>query len=157
MMLGLKKAAPKLKLTLGCSTFVPKAHTPFQWKGISKSAEKRIKRLEKELRRHGIQCRPESYKWSVVQGILSRGDRRVTRMLLEAKDLGDSLSTFKRAAKEIDSLPPLEYYSHEDYDPYQTVLPWSHLGGPLPIETLQKHYEESISIINERQGSQNAS
>ena len=31
MMLDLKKQAPNLGLTLGCSTFVPKAHTPFQW------------------------------------------------------------------------------------------------------------------------------
>jgi radical SAM superfamily enzyme YgiQ (UPF0313 family) len=31
MMLKLKKEAPRLGLTLGCSTFVPKAHTPFQW------------------------------------------------------------------------------------------------------------------------------
>lgn len=35
MMQQLKKAAPKLRLTLGCSTFVPKAHTPFQWYGVS--------------------------------------------------------------------------------------------------------------------------
>ena len=35
MMQRLKKAAPKLRLTLGCSTFVPKAHTPFQWYGVS--------------------------------------------------------------------------------------------------------------------------
>ena len=31
----LRRAAPKLRLTLGCSTFVPKAHTPFQWYGVS--------------------------------------------------------------------------------------------------------------------------
>lgn len=30
MLLELKKAAPRLRLTFGCSTFVPKAHTPFQ-------------------------------------------------------------------------------------------------------------------------------
>lgn len=30
MMRAVKKAAPRLRLTLGCSTFVPKAHTPFQ-------------------------------------------------------------------------------------------------------------------------------
>ena len=35
LMQALKKAAPRLRLTLGCSTFVPKAHTPFQWYGVS--------------------------------------------------------------------------------------------------------------------------
>jgi len=35
LMQRLRKEAPKLRLTLGCSTFVPKAHTPFQWYGVS--------------------------------------------------------------------------------------------------------------------------
>ncbi|MEB3215214.1 MAG: radical SAM protein, partial [Nostocales cyanobacterium 94392] len=43
MMQNLKKAAPGLRFTLGCSTFVPKAHTPFQWFGVNKEAEKRLK------------------------------------------------------------------------------------------------------------------
>jgi radical SAM superfamily enzyme YgiQ (UPF0313 family) len=147
MMLALQQVAPKLKLTLGCSTFVPKAHTPFQWEGINREADKRLKTLEKGLRRHGIQFRPESYKWSVVQGLISRGDRRLTKLLMAAKDLGGSLSTFKRAAKEIPDLPPLEYYSHENYDPETSFLPWSHLHGPLPPQTLMKHYKESKEII----------
>lgn len=148
MMKSLKQAAPRLKLTLGCSTFVPKAHTPFQWCGVQKAADKKLKYLEKELRKDGVQFRPESYKWSVVQALLSRGDRRLTPMLLEANDLGGSLSTFKRAAKEIPDLPPLEYYSHKDYDT-QKLLPWSHLRGPLPVETLRKHYQESLEILHE--------
>lgn len=149
MMLSLKKAAPKLKLTLGCSTFVPKAHTPFQWRGVDRSADKRLKRLEKSLKKAGIQFRPESYKWSVVQAFLSRGDRRMTDMLLHARDLGDSLSTFKRAAKEVNSMPPLEYYAHENYN-LDDILPWHHLHGPLPLETLRKHYLEAESIMNSR-------
>nr|MCU0551600.1 B12-binding domain-containing radical SAM protein [Leptolyngbya sp. Prado105] len=42
MMRSLKKAAPGLRLTLGCSTFVPKSHTPFQWFGVNPQAEKRL-------------------------------------------------------------------------------------------------------------------
>jgi radical SAM superfamily enzyme YgiQ (UPF0313 family) len=143
MMLSLKKAAPKLKLTLGCSTFVPKSHTPFQWYGVDKAADKRLKRLEKELRKAGIQFRPESYKWSVVQALLSRGDRRVTEMLMRARDLGDSLSTFKRAAKEIDGMPKIDHYAHGNLD-MDTILPWQHIHGPLAIEVLRKHAREAL-------------
>ncbi|KAI8103816.1 hypothetical protein M9435_006343 [Picochlorum sp. BPE23] len=146
MMTSLKKAAPKLKLTLGCSTFVPKAHTPFQWRGVDPAADKRLKRMDKELKKHGIQFRPESYKWSVVQALLSRGDRRMTEMLLRAKSLGDSLSTFKRAAKEVPDMPPLSHYAHDIYDD-DCVLPWQHLHGPLPIDTLRKHYREAEEEI----------
>ncbi|MEM6425599.1 MAG: radical SAM protein, partial [Cyanobacteria bacterium P01_D01_bin.128] len=53
MMLAIKKAAPGLRLTLGCSTFVPKSHTPFQWFGVNQAAEKRLKYLQKQLRSRG--------------------------------------------------------------------------------------------------------
>jgi hypothetical protein len=101
MMQQLRKAAPKLRLTLGCSTFVPKAHTPFQWYGVSADGDRRLKRLERTLGREGVDFRPESYKWSVVQALLSRGDRRLTRLLLLVRQYGDSLGSFRRAFKEL--------------------------------------------------------
>jgi radical SAM superfamily enzyme YgiQ (UPF0313 family) len=143
MMLAIKKAAPRLRLTLGCSTFVPKAHTPFQWYGVRTEAEKRLKKIEKALAKEGIAFRPESYKWSVQQAVLSRGDRRLTAALLAARGQGDSLGVFRKAAKEVsDVMPPLEYYWQKDYDP-EVPLPWSHLQGPLPVATLKKHLLEA--------------
>lgn len=38
-----------------------------QWYGVNPEADKRLKRLEKALGKEGIEFRPESYKWSVVQ------------------------------------------------------------------------------------------
>ncbi|MGB5974823.1 MAG: radical SAM protein [Nodosilinea sp.] len=141
LMLRLKKAAPGLRLTLGCSTFVPKAHTPFQWCGVDKAAEKRLKYLQKHLRSKGIDFRPESYNWSVIQALISRGDRRLAPVLERARYYGDSLGSFRRAFKDFqDQLPPLEYYVHTDWDLDQP-LPWDHLLGPLPKATLQKHFD----------------
>ncbi|EFN58743.1 hypothetical protein CHLNCDRAFT_140442 [Chlorella variabilis] len=144
MMQQLRREAPKLRLTLGCSTFVPKAHTPFQWYGVSSEGDRRLKRLEKALGREGVEFRPESYKWSVVQALLSRGDRRLSRLLLLVRQYGDSLGSFRRAFKELQGeLPPMEHYVSSNYDPAATVLPWSHLHGPLPLATLVKHQEEA--------------
>ncbi|HEY9889154.1 MAG TPA: radical SAM protein [Candidatus Obscuribacterales bacterium] len=141
----LKKAAPGLRLTLGCSTFVPKAHTPFQWCGVSREAEKRLKLLQKRLRPQGIDFRPESYNWSIIQALISRGDRRLTPLLLQAREFGDSLGSYKRAFKELKgTLPPLEFYVHEDWDS-DRPLPWDHLQGPLPKATLIKHWESAIA------------
>jgi len=81
MLIALKKAASGLRISFGCSTFVPKSHTPFQWFGVNKMAEKRLKYLEKQLGKQGIEFRPESYNWSVIQALLSRGDRRLTSLL----------------------------------------------------------------------------
>ena len=144
MMQAIKKAAPGLRLTLGCSTFVPKAHTPFQWFGVNPDAEKRLKYLQKHLRPLGIDFRPESYNWSVIQGLISRGDRRLTPLLEQARHYGDTLGSYRRAFKELrGKLPPLGYYVHENW-PTDQPLPWDHLQGPLPKATLIKHRDSSI-------------
>lgn len=144
MMQAMKKAAPGLRLTLGCSTFVPKAHTPFQWFGVNPRADKRLKYLQKKLRSQGIDFRPESYNWSVVQALISRGDRRLSHLLELTRHYGDSLGSYKRAFKELKGqLPPLDDYVHSDWET-DTTLPWSHLQGPLPTPTLIEHRATAI-------------
>ncbi len=139
MMRSLKKAAPGLRLTLGCSTFVPKAHTPFQWFGVNSQAEKRLQLLQKHLLPNGIDFRPESYNWSVIQALLSRGDRRLSQLLELTRHYGDSLGSYRRAFKHLKGqLPSLDFYVHTNWSREQ-VLPWNHLRGPLPQATLLKH------------------
>nr|WP_199315739.1 radical SAM protein [Nostoc sp. PCC 7120 = FACHB-418] len=145
MMRSIKKAAPGLRLTLGCSTFVPKAHTPFQWYGVNKQAEKRLQSLQKQLKPQGIDFRPESYNWSIIQALISRGDRRISQLLELTRDFGDSLGSYKRAFKQLKGqIPDLEFYVHSDWSTEQ-ILPWSHLQGPLPQSTLLKHLAEATS------------
>ncbi|MBD2465098.1 radical SAM protein [Oscillatoria sp. FACHB-1407] len=143
MLRDIKRAAPGLRLTYGCSTFTPKAHTPFQWFGVNTDAEKRLKTLQKQLRSQGIDFRPESYNWSVIQTLISRGDRRLTPLLELTRHYGDSLGSYRRAFKELQNqLPPLDYYVHQSWSTEQ-VLPWDHLKGPLPKPTLLKHLESA--------------
>ena len=145
MMQAVKRAAKGLRLTLGCSTFVPKAHTPFQWFGVNPEAQKRLKYLQKHLRSRGIDFRPESYNWSVIQALISRGDRRLSHLLELTRHYGDTLGSFRRAFKELKGqLPEMEFYVHTDW-PGDYVLPWSHLRGPLAQGALLKHLEEAKS------------
>jgi len=148
MMVAMKKAASGLRLTLGCSTFVPKAHTPFQWLGVSREGDKKLKWLEKQLHKQGIELRPESYNWSVVQGLISRGDRRLSRLLELVRSYGDKASagSYRRAFKELrGQLPGLDFYVHDNWD-VEGLLPWSHLQGPLPVSTLKKHLRAALAI-----------
>lgn len=139
-----KKSAPALKVTLGCSTFVPKSHTPFQWFGVNQDSKKRLQYLEKNLRKIGVDFRPESYNWSVIQALISRGDRRLGKLLELTRQYGDSLGSYKRAFKELKTeIPPLEYYVHENWQTEQ-ILPWQHLKTALTEETLRKHLNQSL-------------
>jgi radical SAM superfamily enzyme YgiQ (UPF0313 family) len=151
MLRSVKKAVPGLRLTFGCSTFVPKAHTPFQWFGVNKEADKRLKLLQKQLTTQGIEFRPESYNWSMIQAIISRGDRRISHLLELTRSYGDSIGSFRRAFKELrGQIPELDFYVHQTWDTSQ-ILPWNHLLGPLPKPTLIKHLEsatEQFAIAN---------
>lgn len=42
-------------------------------------------------------------------------------------------------------VPPMEHYVSTHHDPDTTVLPWSHLHGPLSAATLVKHLREAQS------------
>lgn len=144
IMKTVKKVAPQLKITLGCSTFVPKSHTPFQWFGVNSDSKKRLQYLEKNLRKIGVDFRPESYNWSIIQSLISRGDRRLSKLLVLTRNYGDTLGSYKRAFKELKGeIPPLDYYVHENWEIGQ-VLPWQHLKTALTEETLVKHLQQQV-------------
>ncbi len=150
---SLRKEAPRLKIGLGCSTFVPKAHTPWQWFPVDPTAEAKLKELRKRLAPAGIDFRPESYSDSVIQAVLSRGDRRLHRLLERTHELaqeqGDevpSTGTYRRAFKELrGEVPPLDFYVFTEWSEAQPT-PWHHLQGPLPLATLLKHRAQSRAI-----------
>ena len=165
LLLDLKRATPGLQLSLGVSTFVPKAHTPFQWEGVRPEAEKRLKLLAKRLKPKGIELRPESYGWSVIQALLSRSDRRLAPVIAAARGSHESLGGWKKAYRAVLSgeapetaaprvsrtadapVPPppaWEEVIHASWSE-ERVLPWEHLEGPLPNATLAKHRQEALS------------
>jgi hypothetical protein len=143
-----------LRLSLGVSTFVPKAHTPFQWQGVRPEAEKRLKLLAKRLKPKGIELRPESYGWSVIQALLSRSDRRLAPVIAAARGRHESLGGWKqayRAVRESNAAseanpvpPPWEEVIQASWNS-DRVLPWEHLAGPLPKATLLKHQREALN------------
>ena len=152
LLLKLKQATPGLRLSLGVSTFVPKAHTPFQWQGVRPEAEKRLKLLAKRLKPKGIDLRPESYGWSVIQALLSRSDRRLAPVIAAARGRHESLGGWKQAYRAVreangnnsqTSPPPWEDVVHATWRS-QAVLPWQHITGPLPLATLAKHRGEAL-------------
>jgi radical SAM superfamily enzyme YgiQ (UPF0313 family) len=148
LLLALKKATPGLRLSLGVSTFVPKAHTPFQWQGVRPEADKRLKLLAKRLKPKGIELRPESYGWSVIQALLSRSDRRLAPVIAAARGRHESLGGWKQAYRAVREqaaaeLPPWDDIIHANWC-HERVLPWAHLEGPLPMKVLQQHAADAL-------------
>lgn len=145
----IKRNHPKLKLVLGCSTFVPKGGTPFQWMArLDKNTlATRQKRLEKGLRKIA-DFRPSSPRWDDVQAILARGDRRMS-VLVEryyqlnknAEGMGSAgqLKTADRQLRDegIATYPSLDNLLHRPFDEDER-LPWEHLHLGVDKATLWK-------------------
>jgi radical SAM superfamily enzyme YgiQ (UPF0313 family) len=167
LLLALKKATPGLRLSLGVSTFVPKAHTPFQWEGVRPEAEKRLKLLAKRLKPKGIELRPESYGWSVIQALLSRSDRRLAPVIAAVRGRHESLGGWKQAyravlagdqtvdlaglAGDLPGPPAWDDVIHAGWEG-RRVLPWDHLEGPLPRDTLLRHRREALGAVQAGDG-----
>ena len=79
------------RITLSVNSFVPKPFTPFQWEPMEDAASlnRKQRSLEKAVRRIGnMNIIHDLPKWEYFQALLSRGDRRVGRLLLAAHGLG---------------------------------------------------------------------
>ncbi len=162
LLLRLKQSTKGLRLTLGVSTFVPKAHTPFQWNGLRPEAKKRLQKLAKRLKPKGIDLRPESFGWSVIQTLLSRSDRRLAPVIANVRGSQNTLGGWKKAYKaereknlsktHLQPIPTAQLPAWEEIvnDNWSTsrVLPWTHLEGPLNKQILIKHQQEALNQLH---------
>ena len=82
----------------------------------------------------------------MIQALISRGDRRLGKLLQLTREFGDSVGSYKRAFKQLKGeIPPLNYYVHDRWSA-DKILPWQHLRGALPVKTLVKHLNEAINL-----------
>ncbi len=139
------RARFKRRIAINATPFVPKAHTPFQWEGMTPVDElrRRQKRIHAALARHGVDVRADSPDWAEVQAVLSRGDRRLAEVLLAIPSGGLTVRSFFRAMADA-GLDKADY-----------VGTWE-VGAALPWDVVQSgvsenyfHYELKLAARNE--------
>jgi radical SAM-linked protein len=138
------------KISVSVGTFVPKPHTPFQWEAqltVDQSREL-VVLLKSKLRRKGITLKYHDPEMSFLEGVFSRGDRRLSALLIKAWENGarlDSwseyfdLSIWREAANQIDM--DLEYYLRERVEGER--LPWSHIDPMIEPDFLAAERHKS--------------
>ena len=84
------KRLAKANVNLGLAHFTPKAHTPFQWWPGSdlETIKKRLSTVKEAARRPGLMIRFNDPGVSLIETILSRGDRRLGPLLHEVYKRG---------------------------------------------------------------------
>ncbi len=110
------------RITLSINPFIPKPFTPFQWMAMTekKVVEKRLNFLKKALKDKQIELLIEPLRSAYIQGVLSRGDRRVGDLLVKAHEYG-GVKGWKRAAKELHF--DIKVFLYEQR-PTDDVMPW---------------------------------
>jgi radical SAM superfamily enzyme YgiQ (UPF0313 family) len=128
------------EITLSVNPFIPKPFTPFQWCGMEPlpSLERKAKLLEARLRPlSNVRLKVESLRESYLQALLSRGDRRLTPLLV-AMAGGANL---KKAAKLCGIAT--DWYVQRQIAADET-LPWSVIGT-AETAMLRREYERAMA------------
>jgi hypothetical protein len=144
------RAAP---VTASVSTFSPKPHTPFQWAGQLSIEETRARQvlLRRELGRRRIEFKWHDAEMSFLEGIFSRGDRRLADVIETAqrprralrrlvRPLAGSTSGARRWPSTA-SIPSSTCAGR----PLGETLPWEHLDAGLSKRFLLQDLSRAVS------------
>jgi len=140
------------EVNVSVGSFVPKPHTPFQWEpqiGLDEILEKQ-RFLRAELKKRKLAFKWHDARLSFLEGVFARGDRRLSRVLLKARELGCRFDGWGehhdfqkwRTAFEETGISPEFYLRRRSYD---EILPWSHLDSGVTTGFFREEAEKARS------------
>jgi radical SAM family uncharacterized protein len=136
----------------GVSTFIPKPHTPFQWVPCDRleQIEAKLALLKRALRGAGLKLSWTDPKETMLEAWLSRGDRRLGAVILEAWRRGARFDAWQEhfridAWQEAFAAAGLDpaFYTHRPRGLDET-LPWEVISAGLRKEFLAEDYRWSL-------------
>ena len=139
-------------VTASVSNFVPKPHTPYQWNGMQQREyfqwAHRYMRAKIKVRSVTLKC--HDVETSLLEGILTRGDRRVAVAIEEVWKRGARLDSWREHFN-----PKLWWETFEDLGidvnfythrarPTEEMLPWDHIQIKYGRPYLVKEQDRSV-------------
>jgi radical SAM family uncharacterized protein len=150
-----------IRCTVSIGGFIPKPHTPFQWAAQldHETTDARLAKLRESVRHdkqfgRAIGFRYHDGKPGIVEGLLSRGDRRVGRVIERrwreggrfdgwsehfSYDAWAAAAEWALAGQPVD----LDWYTVRERD-YSEVLPWDHLDAGLDRDWLWEDWQDAL-------------
>jgi radical SAM family uncharacterized protein len=150
-----------IRCTVSIGGFVPKPHTPFQWCGQlgAEETDARLRKLRDVIRNdkqygRAIGFRYHDGKPGIVEGLLSRGDRRVGKVIRAVWEDGGrfdgwseyfSYERWMAAAERGFADEPVDvaWYTVREREQVE-VLPWDHLDSGLDRDWLWEDWQEAL-------------
>jgi radical SAM family uncharacterized protein len=153
-----------IRCTISIGAFVPKPHTPFQWAAQLdwETVDKRLKALKAVVmndKNYGraIGIRYHDGRPSIIEGLLSRGDRRIGDVIRRVWEDGGrfdgwsehfSFERWERACAEVfaDAPVSLDWYTTRERE-LSEVLPWDHLDSGLDKDWMWEDWQDAIREV----------
>jgi radical SAM family uncharacterized protein len=153
-----------IRCTISIGAFVPKPHTPFQWAAQldHETVDRRLRALKGTVmadRDYGrsIGLRYHDGRPSIVEGLLSRGDRRVGAVIRAVWEDGGrfdgwsehfSFERWERCAAEVfdGTAVSLDWYTTRERE-LAEVLPWDHLDAGLDKDWMWEDWQDAVREV----------
>lgn len=152
--LGKEERGRWANVTASVSNFVPKAHTPYQWNAMQtreyfRGAHQHLRRR----RRGSVTIKCHDIETSLIEGVLSRGDRRVAEAVELVWQRGARMDSWRERFD-----PPRWWQALADagldvqqllHTPYEldAPLPWDQLCVKTGREFLRKEQVRSVEQL----------
>lgn len=141
------------RVTVSTSNFVPKPHTPFQWEGQVDSEELKRRQLlvHGQLKGKRLEHRWHGTEQSLLEAVMSKGDRRIAPVIERAWRLGCRLDgwsehfrfdLWQQAFQDIGVDPA--FYANRTI-PEDEILPWDHLDPGVTKDFLLSERMRALS------------
>jgi radical SAM family uncharacterized protein len=147
--LGRKTRSSSPRLRVSAATFVPKPHTPCQWlaQDTAEQLTPKHELLKQGLRRTGAHLSWQDTETSQLEAVLSRGDRRLGKVIHKAWELGSRFDAWHECfnydnwlhAFQESGIDPAFYANRER--PLSETLPWQHIDIGVTPSFLKKEYQ----------------
>ena len=147
-----------VRCTVSIGGFVPKPHTPFQWASQldHETTDRRLKLLRQAISADKSTAKAIGYRYhdgkpGIVEGLLSRGDRRTGAVIERVWRDGGKFDGWSEhfsydrwmSAAEQAGLDVAWYTTREREE--SEVLPWDHLDSGLDKEWLWSDWQDSLA------------
>jgi hypothetical protein len=146
----------KASVTVSLGGFVPKPHTPFQWFGQNTVAElqRKVDLVRDDLRgSRGVQLKWHDPEATLVEGIASRGDRRIGAVIEDVWRRGGTFQEWSEHFRYDDWLESMashglsvDWYVHR-HRTEDEVLPWDHISAGLHKDFLWQDWRDALDQL----------
>ena len=150
-----EKRNGKCQITISTSFFVPKPFTPFQWAGMF-PPQNYLDRahLVNDTVREQLNHKSIKYNWheadmTLLEGVLSRGDRRVGQALLKVYEKGgifDAWSEYFDYQRWVDAFEEcgvdMDFYTLRERD-IDEIFPWDFVDVGVTKQFLKREWQNA--------------